>query len=92
MKKLIAILALAVSLAGAINLDFPEELRLQMDAAYFGFWDAYENACQDSVEIFGIWIETPAFVTDSLIAITATARAQVTSTWQAVMAYILNGG
>jgi hypothetical protein len=88
MKKLILILIL-VSLAGAINLDFPEELRVQMDEAYFGFWDAYENACQDSVEIFGIWIETPGFVTDSLIAITAQARADVTSTWSDVIDYIM---
>ena len=90
MKKLIAILILTVSLSGAINLDYPEELALAFNDAAENMLREYERACMDSVCVCGVWIEMPDEVRSALLVKAAAYRLQVIASWDALNDYIMS--
>jgi hypothetical protein len=88
MKRLITILILTVSMAGAINLTYPNDLVLEYREASEAFLTLYENACQDSCWIFGIWTETPTVVRSALLTLASAKKAETIAAWTALNNYI----
>jgi hypothetical protein len=92
MKKLIAMLILLVSVAGAINWDYPEELALDCRNSLEAFLNAYENACIDSISVGGVSFVMPTEIRNYWRAVAQTERANFVTAWGLLNAYILNGG
>jgi len=89
MKAIIPAVILFVSIAGAINLEYPSELVNTYKDASENMLREYERACYDSVEVCGVWIEMPDEVRTALIAKASAYRLEVIAAWNALNDYIM---
>ena len=89
MKKLIAILILIVSLVGAINWEYPNELAYEARRSLNAFLNAYESACVDSISVGGVQFPMPLTIRNYWRDVAQTERTNFITAWTALNDYIL---